>query len=132
VHRMLREAACRDRTTPRETQTIHNDRERHAQQTPDAKLLLLVPGVGVLTATATFAFVGGIGRFRNGRVFASFLGAHASRNTPRERAIVSDALRNAATATGAFWGSLAPASFLRAAPRTQRWADSQIGQRRPL
>jgi transposase len=46
---------------------------------PDAQLLLTVPGVGVLTATALVAFVGDIHRFRSGRDFAAYLGL-----TPRE------------------------------------------------
>ena len=50
-----------------------------AEQMPDAQLLLTVPGVGVLTATALVAFVGDIHRFRAGRHFAAYLGL-----TPRE------------------------------------------------
>lgn len=50
-----------------------------AQQVPEAQLLLSVPGIGVLTATALLAFVGDIQRFRSGRDFAAYLGL-----TPRE------------------------------------------------
>lgn len=50
-----------------------------AEQMPDAQLLLTVPGVGVLTATALVALVGDIHRFRSGRDFAAYLGL-----TPRE------------------------------------------------
>jgi transposase len=50
-----------------------------AKQMPDAQLLLTVPGVGVLTATALVGFVGDIHRFRSGRDFAAYLGL-----TPRE------------------------------------------------
>jgi len=50
-----------------------------AQQMPDAQLLLTIPGIGVLTATALVAFVGAPGRFRSGRHFAAYLGL-----TPRE------------------------------------------------
>lgn len=50
-----------------------------AQHLPDAQLLMSVPGVGVMTATALVAFVGDIRRFRSGRVFAAYLGL-----TPRE------------------------------------------------
>jgi len=46
---------------------------------PDAQLLLTVPGVGILTATALVAFVAPIHRFRSGRDFAAYLGL-----TPRE------------------------------------------------
>jgi transposase len=50
-----------------------------AQQMPAAQLLLTVPGVGVLTATALVGFVGDVHRFRSGRDFAAYLGL-----TPRE------------------------------------------------
>lgn len=46
---------------------------------PEAKRLMTVPGIGVLTATAMVACVGDIRRFRSGRHFASWLGL-----TPRE------------------------------------------------
>lgn len=46
---------------------------------PDAKRLMTIPGIGVLTATAMVASVGDIRRFRSGRRFASWLGL-----TPRE------------------------------------------------
>jgi transposase len=46
---------------------------------PEAQLLLTVPGVGILTATALVAFVGNIQRFPSGRDFAAYLGL-----TPRE------------------------------------------------
>jgi transposase len=41
--------------------------------------LRTIPGVGLLTATALFAFVGDVGRFPSGRHFAGYLGL-----TPRE------------------------------------------------
>lgn len=50
-----------------------------AHHLPDAQLLMTVPGVGVMTATALLAFVGDIRRFRSGRDFAAYLGL-----TPRE------------------------------------------------
>jgi transposase len=46
---------------------------------PDVQILLTVPGIGILTATALVAFVGDIHRFRSGRHFAAWLGL-----TPRE------------------------------------------------
>jgi transposase len=45
-----------------------------AELMPDAQLLLTIPGVGILTATALVAFVGDIHRFRSGRDFAAYLG----------------------------------------------------------
>ena len=53
--------------------------ERLAQHVSDAALLMSVPGIGVLTATALIAYVGDVRRFRSGRHFAAYLGL-----TPRE------------------------------------------------
>jgi transposase len=61
-------------------EAIRTELTHLAEQMPDAQLLLTVPGVGVLTATALIAFVGDIHRFRSGRHFAAYLGL-----TPRER-----------------------------------------------
>jgi len=60
-------------------EAIRAELTRLAAQMPDAQLLLTVPGIGVLTATALVAFVGDPGRFRSGRHFAAYLGL-----TPRE------------------------------------------------
>jgi transposase len=60
-------------------ETVRTELTRLTAQMPDAQLLLTVPGVGVLTATALVAFVGDIHRFRSGREFAAYLGL-----TPRE------------------------------------------------
>lgn len=60
-------------------EAVRRELTRLADQMPDAQLLLTVPGVGVLTATALVAFVGDIHRFRSGRHFAAYLGL-----TPRE------------------------------------------------
>jgi transposase len=51
-----------------------------SKQMPTVVLLLTIPGVGLLTATALVALVGDIQRFRSARHFASFLGL-----TPRLR-----------------------------------------------
>jgi len=58
---------------------IRTELTRLAEQMADAQVLLTVPGIGVLTATALVAFVGDIHRFRSGRDFAAYLGL-----TPRE------------------------------------------------
>jgi len=50
-----------------------------AKHMPEAEILMSVPGIGVLTATALVAFVGDVRRFRSGRHFAAYLGL-----TPRE------------------------------------------------
>ena len=66
---------------------LHSELEALVEHTPDARLLMSVPGVGVLTATALVAFVGDIHRFRSGRDFAAYLGLtpreHSSGNTRR-------------------------------------------------
>lgn len=49
------------------------------QSIPDVQLLMTVPGVGLLTATALVAFIGNVRRFPSGRHFASYLGL-----TPKE------------------------------------------------
>jgi transposase len=63
-----------------QAEAVRTELTRLAEQMPAAQLLLTVPGVGVLTATALVAFVGDIHRFRSGRHFAAYLGL-----TPRER-----------------------------------------------
>jgi transposase len=50
-----------------------------AAEIPVVQRLLSIPGIGLLTATALFAFVGSVQRFASCRHFASFLGI-----TPRE------------------------------------------------
>jgi len=50
-----------------------------ARQIPVVSRLRSVPGIGLLTATALYAFVGEIGRFPSGRHLASYIGL-----TPRE------------------------------------------------
>jgi transposase len=50
-----------------------------ACQIPAVSRLFSVPGIGILTATALYAFVGDIGRFPSGRHLASYIGL-----TPRE------------------------------------------------
>ncbi len=60
-------------------EAVRTELARLAEQMPEAQLLLTVPGVGILTATALVAFVGGIHRFTSGRDFAAYLGL-----TPRE------------------------------------------------
>lgn len=50
-----------------------------ARQLPVVHKLCSIPGVGLITSTALFAFVGDVGRFPSARHFASYLGL-----TPRE------------------------------------------------
>jgi transposase len=53
--------------------------EALAKQVPVVARLRSVPGIGLLTATALYAFIGDVSRFPSGRHMASFLGL-----TPRE------------------------------------------------
>jgi transposase len=50
-----------------------------ASETPAVARLQTIPGIGLLTSTALFAFVGDVQRFRSARRFSSYLGL-----TPRE------------------------------------------------
>ncbi len=79
IHNVLREALTEIEQLQAKAQTIHDELARLARHMPNAALLMTVPGVGVLTATAMIAFIGDVRRFRNGRALASFLGL-----TPRE------------------------------------------------
>ncbi len=58
---------------------VERQLEAMAQQLPVVAHLLTIPGIGLLTATALFAFIGNIHRFPSGRHLASWLGL-----TPRE------------------------------------------------
>ena len=48
--------------------------ERRAQADPQARRLMTIPGIGVMTATALLSAAGDIHAFRNGREFAAWLG----------------------------------------------------------
>jgi transposase len=61
-------------------ETVERQLATIGDQLPAVRRLMTVPGIGLLTATALFAFVGDARRFPSGRHFASFLGL-----TPRER-----------------------------------------------
>ncbi len=51
-----------------------------ARHDPVARLLMTIPNVGPITASAVAAMVGDPGRFRNGRHFAAWLGLVAKQN----------------------------------------------------
>jgi transposase len=53
---------------------IERQLEALAKQLPAVARLRSVPGIGLLTATALYAFVGDITRFPSGRHLASYLG----------------------------------------------------------
>jgi len=60
-------------------EAIEKQLEALARQLPVVTRLRSVPGIGLLSATALYAFVGDVGRFPSGRHFSSFIGL-----TPRE------------------------------------------------
>lgn len=60
-------------------ENLRSELEHLARAMPEAIVLMSVPGIGVLTATALVAFVGDLNRFRSGRDLAAYLGL-----TPRE------------------------------------------------
>lgn len=69
--------------------------EQLAVAMPAAHLLLSIPGIGVLTATALVAAIGTPHRFRSGRDFAAYLGL-----TPREHSSGSGRRLGAITKRG--------------------------------
>ena len=58
---------------------VQGSLEHLSKQMPEVRLLMTIPGIGVLTATALVSFVGDVRRFRSGRQLAAYLGL-----TPRE------------------------------------------------
>lgn len=75
----LRAALCEIRDLEARVAEVEKQLRALAPQMPVVKRLLSIPGIGLLTATALFAFVGSVQRFASCRHFASFLGL-----TPRE------------------------------------------------
>ena len=53
---------------------LEDDLKSWTKTQPDCQRLMQLPGVAVLTATATVATVGNAKAFKNGRQFAAFLG----------------------------------------------------------
>lgn len=67
--------ACREiREIELRITTVEQQLEAIAAQLPIVTQLLTIPGIGLLTATALFAFIGDIHRFPSGRHLASWLG----------------------------------------------------------
>jgi transposase len=80
VRPFLAEACEEVRDIERRIAMIERQLEALTDQTPAIQRLLTVPGIGLLTATALFAFVVNVHRFPSARHLASYLGL-----TPRER-----------------------------------------------
>jgi transposase len=79
VHSTLAEAADEIRALETNMGAVERQLAGLARQMPDVTLLLTVPGIGLITATALVALIGDIRRFPSGRYFASYLGL-----TPKE------------------------------------------------
>lgn len=79
LHPALLEACDEIRQLEQRLAAVERQLKLLARQIPIVKRLLLIPGIGVISATALVAFVGDIQRFPSGRHFASYLGL-----TPRE------------------------------------------------
>jgi len=78
--RLVLAEACQEiRDFERRVLGVEKQLRALAAQLPVVERLQSIPGVGLLTATALVAFVGGVLRFPTGRHFASYLGL-----TPRE------------------------------------------------
>ena len=80
VRPFLAEACAEVRDMERRVALVERQLAALAEQTPAIQRLLRVPGIGLLTATALFAFVVDVQRFPSARHLASYLGL-----TPRER-----------------------------------------------
>jgi transposase len=80
VRPFLAEACAEVRDMERRIAMVERQLEALSDQTPAIQRLLTVPGIGLLTATALFAFVVNVHRFPSARHLASYLGL-----TPRER-----------------------------------------------
>jgi transposase len=76
---VLAEACAEIREIERRIKMVERQLEALADQLVAVGVLLTIPGIGLLTATALVAFIGDIRRFPSGRHLASWLGL-----TPRE------------------------------------------------
>ena len=79
VRNVVAEACQEIRQIEARIKLVERQLEATAEQLPAVGLLLSIPGIGLLTATALVAFLGNIQRFPSGRHLASYLGL-----TPKE------------------------------------------------
>ena len=75
----LNEARSEILELERRMRSVEQELRALARQLPMVSKLCSIPGIGLITSTALFAFVGDVGRFPSARHFASYLGL-----TPRE------------------------------------------------
>ena len=75
----LTELIAEIRILDRRIATIEQQLREQAKPRPEVQRLIAVPGIGLLSATALVAAVGGMAAFRDGRHLAAWLGL-----TPRE------------------------------------------------
>lgn len=76
---LFAEACQQIRQIEAHVKQVERQLEALAEQLPAVALLLTIPGIGLLSATALVAFIGDVQRFPSGRHLASYLGL-----TPRE------------------------------------------------
>ena len=74
LHPTLLAVAAEIRAFEEKIKDLERQLTAAARSCPSATRHLSIPGIGLLTATALFAFVGDLSRFRSGRRFASSLG----------------------------------------------------------
>jgi transposase len=80
LHTTFREAGHEIADIKRRILAIEKQLQVVAQESDVIRRLGSIPGIGLITATALFAFVGDVHRFRRARQFASYLGL-----TPKEK-----------------------------------------------
>ena len=74
VRKSLHEVCLEIRHYEERIRGVERELEAISKQIPTVALLRTIPGIGLLTATALWAFIGDIQRFRSCRQFANFLG----------------------------------------------------------
>lgn len=79
VRTLLAEIASEIRALQEKIEQVDHQLKALAKQLPAVQLLLSIPGIGLITATALVGLVGGVHRFRNCRRFSSYIGL-----TPKE------------------------------------------------
>jgi transposase len=81
----LAEACLEIRDFEKRVKAVERQLRALAAEMPVVQRLMTIPGVGLVTATALVAFVGGVLRFPTSRKFASFLGLTPKENSTGEK-----------------------------------------------
>ena len=85
MHPVLREAGHEITDIKRRILAIEKQLQGIAQSSDVIRRLGSIPGIGLITATALFAFVGDVHRFRRARQFASYLGLTPKENSSGQK-----------------------------------------------